>query len=175
MILDDPTSSLDNKVTATIIDSIMNDSKWSTKTFIIATRKMQILDRFDKIIYMENGSIKFFAPYSELKRLPEFLHYEKDQRLKEEQQQMENEQPIQEDDLKSSRPRSPNSIRRKQPSRRESLELHGVEEKVILSSLRHSVNHFEELNITLHSQASNNVNNQNAGEIERNTNKKGKK
>ena len=98
MILDDPTSSLDNKVTAYILDLIMNHPKWSQKTYVIATRKMQILDQFDRVIYMENGSIKLFAPYSELREFPEFRIYEKDQKLQKIKIKMSEQLPEEEEE-----------------------------------------------------------------------------
>ena len=77
MVLDDPTSSLDNKVTEKILDVILTDEKWSRKTYIVSTRKAGILQRFDRVIFMEDGAIKFFGEPSELKRSPVYRAYEK--------------------------------------------------------------------------------------------------
>ena len=79
MILDDPTSSLDNKVTQKIMDTILTDPKWSRKTYVISTRKAGILERFDKVIFMEEGEVKFYGKYSEFRESLSYKAYEKHQ------------------------------------------------------------------------------------------------
>ena len=84
MILDDPSSSLDNKVTSNIINRICRHPKWSQKTYVISTRKISVLKKMDKVIFLENGKISFFGPYSQLKDKKEFIDYAQEQKEKEE-------------------------------------------------------------------------------------------
>ena len=79
MILDDPTSSLDNKVTSNIIRRIYHHPKWSQKTYIISTRKISVLKKMDKVIFMEDGKITFFGPFEQLKDKKEFQEYAQEQ------------------------------------------------------------------------------------------------
>ena len=75
MLLDDPTSSLDNKVTSNIINRICRHPRWSQKTYIISTRKISVLKKMDKVIFMEDGKITFFGPFEQLKDKKEFIEY----------------------------------------------------------------------------------------------------
>ena len=77
MILDDPTSSLDNKVTSNILTTISTHPKWSKNTYIILTRKLSALRKFDRVIFMQKGAIRFFGTYSDLKLDLEFQQFEK--------------------------------------------------------------------------------------------------
>ena len=75
MLLDDPTSSLDNKVTSNIINRICRHPRWSQKTYIISTRKISVLKKMDKVIFMEDGKVSFFGPFEQLKDKKEFIDY----------------------------------------------------------------------------------------------------
>ena len=72
MILDDPTSSLDNKVTADILEIITKHRKWKEKTFIISTKKLSVLDYMDDAIFLRNGSVLYSGGKEGLKSLPDF-------------------------------------------------------------------------------------------------------
>ena len=94
MILDDPTSSLDNKVTSNILTTISTHPKWSKKTYIISTRKLSALRKFDRVIFMLKGAIRFFGTYSDLKLDLEFQQFEKiegEREITETEQEDENE------------------------------------------------------------------------------------
>ena len=93
MLLDDPTSSLDNKVTSNIINRICRHPKWSKKTYIISTRKISVLKKMDKVIFMENGKVSFFGPFEQLQDKKEFQEYaqeRKEKDKKEEEERSEN-------------------------------------------------------------------------------------
>ena len=76
-LLDDPTSSLDNKVSDTIFENIRSHPKWRDKTFIVATKKVGALKYFDRVIFMINGSICFQGTFKELKKVREFQEFMK--------------------------------------------------------------------------------------------------
>ena len=69
-MLDDPTSSLDNKVTVEIMKAI-NKDPWKEKTFILSTNNTKLLEFVDRVIYIENGSIRYFGSFEEMKKNPE--------------------------------------------------------------------------------------------------------
>ena len=94
MLLDDPTSSLDNKVTSNIINRICRHPEWSQKTYVISTRKISVLKKMDKVIFMENGKISFFGPYSQLKDKKEFIEYAQDQSDENDQKSQEFSQEV---------------------------------------------------------------------------------
>ena len=60
-ILDDPISSLDNDTAHLIMENINNDPHWSTKTFIIATNRLKMINYADKVIHINNGRVDFFG------------------------------------------------------------------------------------------------------------------
>ena len=95
MLLDDPSSSLDNKVTSNIINRICRHPKWSKKTYVISTRKISVLKKMDKVIFMENGKVSFFGPFSQLKEKKEFIDYAQANE-EQEGQKNPNEEPIEE-------------------------------------------------------------------------------
>lgn len=71
-ILDDPTSSLDNKVTELILKNILTNDYWSNRTFIISTNNLGILKNFTRIIYIRDGRIIHFDTPERVKDTPEF-------------------------------------------------------------------------------------------------------
>ena len=66
-MLDDPTSSLDVKVTRSIMEGIKN-SEWRQKTYVITTNKLKMLEYADKVVYMEKGSMSFNGSVEEFKQ-----------------------------------------------------------------------------------------------------------
>ena len=66
MILDDPTSSLDNKVTASIMEGIREGEEMKGKTFIISTNNIKMFDYADKIVFMVDGRVDFFGTYEQM-------------------------------------------------------------------------------------------------------------
>lgn len=64
-LLDDPLASLDNHVGNSILNNcILNYLK--DKTRILVTNNLDIIDKADKIVYIDKGSIKFIGSYNEL-------------------------------------------------------------------------------------------------------------
>ena len=66
LILDDPTSSLDNKVTAKIMEGIKSKPIWREKTFVISTNNIKMFDYADKVAFMRNGNVEFFGKYEDM-------------------------------------------------------------------------------------------------------------
>ena len=87
MLLDDPTSSLDNKVSADIFNIINNHPRWNKKTFIISTKKLNVLDYVDQVIFMKKGRILYSGNKQGLKNLKEFEELKKFQEKKENEKQ----------------------------------------------------------------------------------------
>ena len=81
VILDDPTSSLDNKVTSRILTRICTHPKWSQKTYIISTRKISVLKKMDKVIFIQNGKITFSGTFSQLKHKKEFIDFAHEEKV----------------------------------------------------------------------------------------------
>ena len=71
-ILDDPTSSLDNKTTHYIMENIRNDPHWSKKTFVIATNNLKMLNYADKVIHVKKGRIDFYGNPEEFKESEQY-------------------------------------------------------------------------------------------------------
>ena len=72
MLLDDPTSSLDNKVSADIFNIINTHQKWSKKTFLISTKKLNVLSYVDQAIFMKNGRIIYSGNKEGIENVHEF-------------------------------------------------------------------------------------------------------
>lgn len=70
--MDDPISSLDNKVSELILRGIREDEVLKEKTFIFSTNNLGILNHADRIIFIENGKIIYFDTLEKLKKTPEF-------------------------------------------------------------------------------------------------------
>jgi ABC-type multidrug transport system fused ATPase/permease subunit len=66
LILDDPTSSLDTKVTDQIFSYVTNAEPWSSKTFVVSTNNIKTFDYADKIIIIQKGKVEFFGTYDEM-------------------------------------------------------------------------------------------------------------
>ena len=89
MVLDDPTSSLDVKVTDKIFKKIAQHPKFAKKTFLAATKKANVLDYFDKAIFMLDGKINYIASPLLLRKHPEFQKF-----MEEVDQQSESEKSL---------------------------------------------------------------------------------
>ena len=72
MLLDDPTSSLDNKVSADIFNIINTHPKWKKKTFVISTKKLNVLNFVDQVIFMKNGTVIYSGKRQGLENVREF-------------------------------------------------------------------------------------------------------
>ena len=77
-MLDDPTSSLDSKVTAKIINKILSDEEFSQKTFMITTNNPNLLEQADKVVFLKKGRMEFvgspkdfFSQYEVTREKPE--------------------------------------------------------------------------------------------------------
>ena len=75
MVLDDPTSSLDNNVTAKILTNISQRSPWNTKTYVISTRSFKMLEFVDRVIYMKKGQITFSGSFEEFQKTQDYENY----------------------------------------------------------------------------------------------------
>lgn len=63
VLLDDPLSALDQHVKRCIMDNVI-EGYLGDKTRILVTHVMDVLDKADRIIIMENGEIKHMGTYS---------------------------------------------------------------------------------------------------------------
>ena len=75
-IFDDPLSALDAYVGMNLFKKVFCEYL-KNKTIIISTHSLQYLNLFDKIIFMEEGKIRFFGPTKELFNLPFYLEFSK--------------------------------------------------------------------------------------------------
>ena len=89
MVLDDPTSSLDVKVTEKIFKKMAQHPKFDKKTFLVATKKIGVLDYFDKVIFMKDGEINHISSPLLLRKHPQFKRF-----VKKVQQKSESEKSL---------------------------------------------------------------------------------
>ena len=68
LILDDPTSSLDNIVTDKIMKIIRHSPHWESKTFVIGTNNDKLVEYADRVIHIERGTVLFNGSYDDFKR-----------------------------------------------------------------------------------------------------------
>lgn len=73
MIFDDPTSSLDNKVSQAILKNIKEDPHWDGKTVIFSTNNLGLLKYVDRVILVSDGKISQFDSPDVVKSTPEYL------------------------------------------------------------------------------------------------------
>ena len=66
-LLDDPLSALDMKVASNLIKTIATHKRLQDKTFIFSTNNPSYIKYADKIIYMDQGRVKFSGSYDEFK------------------------------------------------------------------------------------------------------------
>ena len=71
-MLDDPTSSLDNKTIHYIMENIQNDDHWSTKTYLMVSNNLKTLNYCDKVVYMHKGRIQFFGTPETFKQTEQY-------------------------------------------------------------------------------------------------------
>jgi len=57
ILADEPTGNLDHKRGAEVMDILVEESRERSKTVLIATHDLRILDRVDGIVYLEDGDI----------------------------------------------------------------------------------------------------------------------
>jgi ABC-type multidrug transport system fused ATPase/permease subunit len=69
-LLDDPFSAVDVGTEKKLIDSLFS-LKSDNHSFLVITQRYEFLKQCDRVIYMENGEIKFNGTY------PEFISHEK--------------------------------------------------------------------------------------------------
>jgi ABC-type glutathione transport system ATPase component len=74
LILDDPTSSLDTKVTDQIFSYVTREAPWSEKTFVVSTNNIKTFDYADKIIIIKKGKIMFFGTYDQMMENPDLAN-----------------------------------------------------------------------------------------------------
>ena len=67
-LLDDPTSSLDNKVTLEIMKHISTVAPWNHRTFVITTSNLRVLDFCNRVIFIDKGRIAFNGPVNEIRQ-----------------------------------------------------------------------------------------------------------
>lgn len=70
--MDDPTSSLDNTVSESIMESIKNDDFWNKRTFVMSTNNLGLLKYADRVIFMENGKIVAIDTPEKIIKLKEY-------------------------------------------------------------------------------------------------------
>jgi ABC-type multidrug transport system fused ATPase/permease subunit len=110
-ILDDPTSSLDNKLTLDFLECINNEDPWKEKSFVISTNKVKFLEYCDKVLFMKNGEIIFDGVPEEFKKSKEYLAF------KTELEEDDDDDSSKSDDRSRDRSGTQNSLRpEEQPS-----------------------------------------------------------
>jgi ABC-type multidrug transport system fused ATPase/permease subunit len=72
ILLDNPCSSIDQDTENTIYKNLIF-GHWREKTRVVATNRLKFLDRFDRIILLEDGVIKLNGSYKELKDHPSLI------------------------------------------------------------------------------------------------------
>ena len=65
ILLDDPFSALDVSTAKGVMERLLF-GKFQSKTRIVVTHRLEDLERFDKVLFLEDGIIRGYAPYSEL-------------------------------------------------------------------------------------------------------------
>jgi ATP-binding cassette, subfamily C (CFTR/MRP), member 1 len=73
LLMDDPISALDSNVKKSIFKNLFL-SELKHKTRILVTHAVEFLDKVDRVIIMEKGRIKYFAPYEDLSHSEEIQH-----------------------------------------------------------------------------------------------------
>lgn len=71
-MLDDATSSLDNKVSHAILHTIKEEDFWNKKTFLMSTNNFSLLHYFDRVIFVDNGKIIHFGSPEDVRATEEF-------------------------------------------------------------------------------------------------------
>ena len=57
ILADEPTGNLDHKRGSEVMDTLVEESRERSKTVLIATHDLRLLDRVDGIVYLEDGKI----------------------------------------------------------------------------------------------------------------------
>jgi ATP-binding cassette subfamily C (CFTR/MRP) protein 1 len=73
ILFDDPLSAVDANVGGAIMDDAICGKIMCTKTRILCTHNMSVLHRCDRILWLENGTVRFLGTFSDLlQNNPEF-------------------------------------------------------------------------------------------------------
>lgn len=73
VLMDDPVSALDANVKRKVFEEVFM-SELKHKTRVLVTHAVDFIDRVDRIIIMEAGTIKYFGTYQELQHSQEIQH-----------------------------------------------------------------------------------------------------
>ncbi len=57
ILADEPTGNLDHKRGSEVMDILVEESRERSKTVLIATHDLRLLDRVDGVVYLEDGKI----------------------------------------------------------------------------------------------------------------------
>jgi ABC-type transport system involved in cytochrome bd biosynthesis fused ATPase/permease subunit len=71
-LLDDPTSSLDNKTVKRIMFNLKNGEDFKNKTIVMTTNDTNLLKFADKLIFMSEGLIMFQGTFDDLQNQPQY-------------------------------------------------------------------------------------------------------
>ncbi|HEX7673220.1 MAG TPA: ABC transporter transmembrane domain-containing protein [Bdellovibrio sp.] len=75
ILLDDPLSAVDAETENLLVQRLLFGA-WKDKTLLVVTHRLEHLNRFDQVLYMEDGQVKGLAPFAELlKTCPEFSEF----------------------------------------------------------------------------------------------------
>ena len=103
ILLDDPLSAVDLNTEDDLVEQLIF-GVWKQKTVIMSTHRMRHLDKFDKVIFLEDGKIRVMGTFQELlensERFSQFIKREKhlNTTLSLENSQAENPQLVQEEE-----------------------------------------------------------------------------
>ena len=71
-MLDDVTSSLDNKTTFNIINNIKNNEFWNKKTYVFVTNNLSLLEYADRVMCVNKGRVIYLGDYQTLQNTPQY-------------------------------------------------------------------------------------------------------
>jgi ABC-type multidrug transport system fused ATPase/permease subunit len=75
VLLDDPLSAVDPNTETYLVENLLF-GEWQSKTRLVVTHRLTHLQRFDRILFLEEGQARGFGTYAELKAsCAEFRHY----------------------------------------------------------------------------------------------------
>jgi ATP-binding cassette subfamily C (CFTR/MRP) protein 1 len=99
ILMDDPISALDANTKQRIFDEVF-EGELKNKTRILVTHAVDFLERFDRIVIMAHGKIKYMGTYVELKDKEEIQHIIETLKHVSEKEQEEEEHEMKEIELK---------------------------------------------------------------------------
>ena len=71
-MLDDVTSSLDNKTTFNIINNIKNNEFWNKRTYVFVTNNLSLLEYADRVMCVNKGRVIYLGDYQTLQKTPQY-------------------------------------------------------------------------------------------------------